>query len=78
MDDDKLARVSLGNFQSAGYYDIDPRTAHHQQGDTLLFHGCPQAVAANIQATGLLLSHAANGMLGRGLYGAPDPRTLLQ
>ena len=68
---------TLGNFQSAGYYDIDPRTAH-QQGDTLLFHGCPQAVAANIQATGLLLSHAANGMLGRGLYGAPDPRKSAQ
>ena len=35
-------------------------------------------MAANIQATGLLLSHAANGMLGRGLYGAPDPRKSAQ
>ena len=26
-------------------------------------------------ATGLLLSFAAQGMLGKGLYGAPDPRS---
>ena len=29
---------------------------------------------ANIQADGLSLDFAAAGMLGNGLYGAPDPR----
>jgi hypothetical protein len=31
-------------------------------------------VAANIQATGLQVRFASEGMLGKGLYGAPDPR----
>ena len=42
--------------------------------DAFLFHGCPQASATNIQTDGLCMSFASNGMLGRGLYGAPDPR----
>ena len=43
--------------------------------DTFVFHGCPEAFAANIQASGLLLSRAReDGMLGRGIYGALDPR----
>lgn len=42
--------------------------------DTLLFHGCSQEAATNIQAAGLKLAFAASGMLGKGLYGAPDPR----
>eukprot|EP00966_Prymnesium_polylepis_P035420 822627-Prymnesium_polylepis.1 len=42
--------------------------------DTFLFHGCPQESATNIQADGLKIRYAASGMLGRGLYGAPDPR----
>ena len=50
----------------------------HRVADSFLFHGCPQPVAANIQADGLRMAYAANGMLGRGLYGAPDPRKSLQ
>ena len=34
--------------------------------------------ATNIQAEGLSIRYAAQGMLGRGLYGAPDPRKSLQ
>ena len=45
-----------------------------EPGDTLLFHGCSQEAATNVMATGLLLSFAAQGMLGKGLYGAPDPQ----
>ena len=48
---------------------------HHQRSDSLLFHGCPQNAARNIQDEGLKMSHAKDRtMLGRGLYGAPDPR----
>lgn len=65
---------TLSRFQSTGSFDIRPLQAHQQRCDTLLFHGCPQERGLNIQATGLLLRHAGNGMLGRGLYGAPDPR----
>ena len=53
-------------------------TAFGAGGDTLLFHGCSQEAATNIQADGLKLSFAAQGMLGTGLYGAPDPRKSLQ
>jgi len=43
--------------------------------DSLLFHGCPEVAATNIQAEGLLkMDRARAGMLGVGLYGAPDPR----
>jgi len=45
--------------------------------DRLLFHGCAQESATNIQHTGLLMQFAgsAHGSnLGHGLYGAPDPR----
>ena len=68
--------ATLSRFQSAGSFDFDPLRAHRQRGgsDTLLFHGCPKERGLNIQATGLLLPYAGNGMLGRGLYGAPDPR----
>ena len=69
---------TLGRFNGTRSFHINPMEAHQRHCDTLLFHGCPDAVAANIQATGLLLSHAGNGMLGRGLYGAPDPRKSLQ
>ena len=44
------------------------------RGDSFLFHGCSQESATNVQADGLKIRYAANGMLGRGLYGAPDPR----
>ncbi|EOD14658.1 hypothetical protein EMIHUDRAFT_96355 [Emiliania huxleyi CCMP1516] len=69
---------TLSNFHSSGSFYIDPAEAFRRKGDTLLFHGLPQEAATNVQATGLLLSFAANGMLGRGLYGAPDPRKSLQ
>ena len=69
---------TLSNFHSSGSFYIDPAEAFRRKGDTLLFHGLPQEAATNVQSTGLLLSFAANGMLGRGLYGAPDPRKSLQ
>ena len=69
---------TLSNFRSSGSFYIDPAEAFRRKGDTLLFHGLPQEAATNVQATGLLLSLAGNGMLGRGLYGAPDPRKSLQ
>ena len=64
----------LQAFSRASGFDINPLKAGQQQLDTLLFHGCKPDAATNIQADGLQLSFAANGMLGRGLYGAPDPR----
>jgi len=69
---------TLSTFHSSGNFYINPFEAFQKGGDTLLFHGLPQEAATNVQATGLLLSYAANGMLGRGLYGAPDPRKSLQ
>ena len=65
---------TLSRFQSTGSFNINPLQAHQQHRDTLLFHGCPDAAAPNIQADGLLLKYAKNGMLGKGLYGAPEPR----
>ena len=46
---------TLSRFQSTGSFDIIPLQAHQQHRDTLLFHGCPDAAAPNIQADGLLL-----------------------
>ena len=65
---------ALSNFQSSNSFEINPLQAHGRHCDTLLFHGCKPESVANIQATGLLLERAADGMLGTGLYGAPDPR----
>ena len=65
-------------FRPSGRFDISPSKAASKSGDTLLFHGCSQMSATNIQATGLSISFAAQGMLGKGLYGAPDPRKSLQ
>ena len=65
---------ALSNFQTSGTFESEPLQAHRRHCDTLLFHGCKQESVANIQATGLLLDRAADGMLGAGLYGAPDPR----
>ena len=57
----------------------DPLSAHSAHADTLLFHGTSEAAVANIQATGRpTIAFAADGMLGRGIYGAPDPRKSLQ
>ena len=57
---------SLRAFARGAAFDIRPLRAHHA-GDTLLFHGCPQESAPNIQAEGLLLGFASSGMLGQGL-----------
>ena len=65
---------ALSNFQSSNSFKIEPLQAYRRRCDTLLFHGCKQEAVANILATGLLLERANNGMLGAGLYGAPDPR----
>ena len=70
---------SLRAFAKSGGFDIRPlRAFGPPRKDTLLFHGCPQEAATNIQAEGLSLQFAGSGMLGRGLYGAPDPRKSLQ
>lgn len=68
---------ALGSFVSAGGFDLTP-VRGHSTGDTLLFHGTNEAAVANIQATGRpTMQFAANGNLGRGIYGAPDPRKSL-
>ena len=71
---------SLRAFVKSRSFSIKPLQAFGQQqrADTLLFHGCPQVAATNIQAEGLTLAFAGTGMLGRGLYGAPDPRKSVQ
>ena len=48
------------------------------QTDALLFHGTNEANVANIMAGGLKLKFAKAGMLGAGIYGAPDPRKATQ
>ena len=70
--------TALSNFQSSNSFEIEPLQAHQRRCDTLLFHGCKQEAGANILATGLLLERANDGMLGAGLYGAPDPRKSFQ
>ena len=70
---------ALSSFVSTSTFDINPMRAHPCKADTLLFHGTSEAVVANIQATGRpCMGFAAQGMLGRGIYGAPDPRKSLQ
>ena len=64
-------------FASTDQFNLDPLQAH-KHGDSFLFHGCGESSVANIQSEGLLLRFAGNGMLGKGLYGAPDPRKSLQ
>lgn len=66
--------ATLRGFAKSSRLHRKPLDAYQQQGDALLFHGCSQEAATNIQAEGLKLRFAANGMLGKGLYGAPDPR----
>jgi hypothetical protein len=68
-------RTKLNSFiSSTGRYDVNPLAAHTRNGDAMLFHGTPEYAIANIQAEGLSMHFASQGMLGRGLYGAPDPR----
>ena len=70
----------LQAFAGASGFHINPLRAGKQHLDTLLFHGCHESVAPNIQATGLLtpgqagVNFAHGSMLGNGIYGAPDPR----
>lgn len=66
--------AALQKFKSSGQFDIDPNKAMGRSCDTLLYHGCGQEAATNIMAEGLKLTYAQSGMLGRGLYAAPDPR----
>ena len=68
-----INNASLHAFVANRNLHKDPLKAH-RTGDAYIFHGCPQEIAINIQADGLKIGYAANGMLGRGLYGAPDPR----
>ena len=68
----------LHAFASAHRSDVNALKASKSKADSYLFHGCSQAAATNVQADGLRIAFAANGMLGRGLYGAPDPRKSLQ
>ena len=77
-----LGGLSQGLMGASGHgsgLDMDPVLSAHKQGkDTLLFHGTSEAAVANIQATGTpSLKVAADGMLGRRIYGAPDPRKSL-
>lgn len=67
----------LRAFASAHAFNVNAIKAYHQ-GDSFLFHGCPQQAATNVQADGLQMTFASPGMLGKGLYGAPDPRKSLQ
>jgi len=68
--------AALAAFTSTRTLTLNPLKAHKDKNgaDTFLFHGCPQEAATNIQSDGLKMGYAANGMLGKGLYGAPDPR----
>jgi len=82
-----LTATKLGNddilqeFRSSGSFNIDPKAAHDQQCDTFLFHGAADRFMPNIQSEGLKMQYAgqAHGiMLGKGVYGAPDPRKSMQ
>jgi hypothetical protein len=68
-------RARLQAFHRGHDVHLRPADAHRQGTDTWLFHGCSREAASNIQAEGLLLRFARqDGMLGQGLYGAPNPR----
>ena len=78
-----MNEAMLRRFDSSGSLDIN--VDHGSQTmlgqhvhDTFLFHGTKAQFFANIEAEGLSLHHAQNGMLGRGVYGAPDPRKSMQ
>ena len=76
--------ASLNAFISAGSLgsNADPvPTAYpysQYQTDALLFHGTTEANAANIMAEGLQLRFAKGGVLGAGIYGAPNPQKATQ
>lgn len=65
---------SLRAFASSGHFSMNTKAARANCADTFLFHGSPASAVANITLEGLSKKFAGNGMLGRGIYGAPDPR----
>jgi len=64
----------LERFESAGFLIMDPKEALRMKADTILLHGSPQMSVANIAMEGLSVNNSSAGQLGRGIYGAPDPR----
>jgi hypothetical protein len=70
----------LNQFRSSSRLNaLNDQAACNDHGDTFLFHGAPQHAHANILAVGLTTARAdSRGMLGGGIYGAPDPRKSLQ
>lgn len=64
----------LRKWQGSGSFKLEPKAAFESRCDTILFHGSKEEAVPNIQASGLQTRYAAAGMLGTGLYGAPDPR----
>jgi len=70
---------ALRSFLTTGVFDIKPPKADNAHLDTLLFHGTSEDCVPNIQATGRpLVNFSKVGMLGKGIYGAPDPRKAMQ
>ena len=70
---------ALKSFLSTSSFDIDPLKAHPKKCDTLLFHGTSEEAVPSIQADGRpLMKYSKSGMLGKGIYGAPDPRKSAQ
>ena len=70
---------ALKSFQASLGFDINPIKAGNMHFDTLLFHGTSEDSVPNIQAAGRpLVKFSKAGMLGTGIYGAPDPRKSLQ
>lgn len=76
----QLQNAQLQTFCSAGPCHLAWPKAQKEKADTLLFHGCPKDVALDILNKGLVTPGTAGvavrhgSMLGRGIYGAPDPR----
>jgi len=70
----------LKRFVSSGGFTETPNhgalvALGQDEHDTLLFHGTKETCVPNIEAEGLSVQSArATGMLGKGIYGAPDPR----
>ncbi len=65
---------TLRKYVKGATLHLNTNEASQAKGDTFLFHGSSEAAIPNIQAEGLSIQFANNGMLGKGLYGAPDPR----
>ena len=68
-----MNEAMLRQFEK-GVLEHDPIKAHEAGADSFLFHGTKEELVPNIQAEGLSMQFASPGMLGQGLYGAPDPR----